>query len=125
MDPVTGQGIADAFRDAELLAEAIGAGLDAGGKLGPALAAYRQRRDKAALPMYEFTTELASFAPPRPEQRLLFEALAGRPAEIDRFLGVLAGAVPIDSYFSPRNLVRLLGLRGMLRAGLARRRIAA
>ncbi len=125
MDPVTGQGIADAFRDAELLAAAAAAGLDRGPPLDETLAGYRARRDAAALPMYEMTTDLASFAPPRPEQEQLFAALAGRPAEIDRFLGVLAGSVPIPDYFGPRNLLRLLGVRRMMRAARARRRRAA
>jgi hypothetical protein len=38
--------------------------------------------------MDDFTTELASFAPPRPEQEALFNALARRQADADRFLGV-------------------------------------
>ncbi|HZV51593.1 MAG TPA: NAD(P)/FAD-dependent oxidoreductase [Candidatus Dormibacteraeota bacterium] len=124
LDPVTGQGIADAFRDAELLAEAVATGLDGGPRLDIALDGYRARRDAASLPMYELTLDLASFAPPRPEQRLLFEALEGRPAEVDRFLGVLGGVVPIREYFGPRNLLRLLGPRRMLKAALAGRRMA-
>ena len=77
------------------------------------LAGYEQTRDQAALPMYEFTTELAALGPPRVERQALFAALAGRQAEINRFLGVITGAVPIADYFTPRNLVRLLGVRGM------------
>ena len=125
MDPVTGQGIADAFRDAELLAAAITAGLGGGGSLEGALAGYQRKRDQAARAMYEFTAELASLGPPGVEQLMLFEALARRPHEVERFLGVLAGAVPIGEFFAPRNLLRLLGPRKMLKAGLARRRIAA
>lgn len=125
MDPVTGQGIADAFRDAELLADAITAGLGGGGSLEDALAGYQRKRDQAARAMYEFTAELASLGPPRPEQLMLFEALARRPQDVERFLGVLAGAVPIGEFLTPRNLLRLLGPRKMLKAGLARRRIAA
>jgi hypothetical protein len=63
--------------------------------------------------MYEFTTELAAFAPPTVEQQTLFAALAGRQEEIDRFLGMLTGAVPLPEYFTPRNLLRVLGARGM------------
>jgi flavin-dependent dehydrogenase len=117
MDPVTGQGIADALRDAELLADAIVAGAP--------LSEYAAARDAAVRPMYDFTAELAAFGSERPEQRLLFEAIRDRPAEVSRFLGVLAGAVPIPAYFAPRNLLRLLGPRGMLKAGRARRRMAA
>jgi flavin-dependent dehydrogenase len=125
MDPVTGQGIADAFRDAELLAEAIGTGFDDGGSLERALAGYQRARDDAARAMYEFTADVASLRPPGPDQLMLFEALAGRPQEVERFLGVLAGAVPIGEFFAPRHLLRLLGPRKMLKAGRARRRIAA
>ena len=41
------------------------------------------------------------------------------------FLGVLGGSVPIPEYFAPRNLLRLLGPRGMLKAALASSRMAA
>jgi 2-polyprenyl-6-methoxyphenol hydroxylase-like FAD-dependent oxidoreductase len=125
MDPVTGQGIADAFRDAELLSEAIVAGLDGRAPLDDALAQYQARRDASALPMFEMTTDLASFGPPRPEHQLLYDALAERPEDVDRFFAVLAGVVSPNEFFAPRNLVRLPGLRGMLKAGRARRRMAA
>jgi 2-polyprenyl-6-methoxyphenol hydroxylase-like FAD-dependent oxidoreductase len=121
MDPITGQGIGDALRDAELL-EAAAAGLGGRQPLQAALAGYERARDAATLPMYEFTTELASFAPPTAEQQALFGALAGRQAEIDRFLGVLTGTVPLADFQSPRNLLRLLGPRAMARLALGRLR---
>jgi len=124
LDPLTALGIHDALRDAELLAGAIAAGLAGTTPLERLLADYQRRRDRAALPMYRFTLELASFAPPRPEQEMLFRALADRPEEVGRFLGVLACAVPVDAYFSPRNLVRLLGLRAFLELARGRRRRA-
>lgn len=122
MDPVTGMGIADALRDAELLAEAATSGLGDGGSLEATLARFHRLRDRAALPMYDFTTDLAGFAPPRPEQVLLFEALVSRPAEVDRFLAMLTGVVPVPTYFAPRHLLRVLGLRGMMKAARAGRR---
>jgi 2-polyprenyl-6-methoxyphenol hydroxylase-like FAD-dependent oxidoreductase len=123
MDPVTGQGISDAFRDAETLAEAVAAGLDGGPPLERGLADYQARRDAAARPMFDMTVDRASFPPPRPDEALLLSALAGRPAEITRFFGMLAGAVPAPEYFGPRNLLRVLGPLGLLRAGRARRRM--
>jgi 2-polyprenyl-6-methoxyphenol hydroxylase-like FAD-dependent oxidoreductase len=122
MDPITGQGIGDAFRDADLLAEAIDAGFSGRLPLEQALADYERQRNDAALPMFAFTTELASFAPPKPEQLALFRSLAGNQEKIDRFFGVLTGAVPIPTYFSPNNLVRLIGLRGMARLALGKLR---
>jgi flavin-dependent dehydrogenase len=123
MDPVTGRGITDAFHDAELIADAIISGLDGGPPLAQTLAEYQARRDAATLPMYEMTLELASFVPPRPEQRMLVSALAGNQAETDRFLGVLGGIIPPNQYFTPRNMLRLIGLRGLLQAIRSRRRM--
>jgi 2-polyprenyl-6-methoxyphenol hydroxylase-like FAD-dependent oxidoreductase len=125
MDPVTGQGIADAFRDAELLSKAIVAGLGGGAAPQAALAEYQARRDAAALAMFDVTTDLAAFGPPRLDHQLLYDALAERPEEVDRFFAVLSGVVSPNEFFGPRNLLRLLGVRGMLKAGRARRRIAA
>jgi 2-polyprenyl-6-methoxyphenol hydroxylase-like FAD-dependent oxidoreductase len=55
LDPITGQGISDAFRDAELLADAVVAGLGGNRPLGETLAGYQRARDRAARPMYDFT----------------------------------------------------------------------
>ena len=125
MDPVTGQGIGDALRDAELLAEAVEAGLGGRRPLAGALADYERARDRAALAMYEFTTDLAAFGPPTAEQQALFGALEGRQDEIGRFLGVLTGAVPMADYFRPRSLLRVLGVRGLACMALRGRRPAA
>jgi hypothetical protein len=84
-----------------------------------ALADYQRRRDAALGPMFDFTTDLAAFRPPRLADRQLPASLHGRPAEIDRFLGVFAGVTPIRQYRSPRNLLRLLGVRGLARIGAA------
>src|SRR4029077_2241981 len=51
-DPLTAQGISDAFRDAQLLSEAIDVGLAGRQSLTGALAGYGQRRDEAATAMY-------------------------------------------------------------------------
>src|SRR4051794_3594719 len=61
-DPITAQGMTDAFRDAELLSEAIDDGLGGRRPLEQAPADYERRRDEEARPMYEFTHELASLA---------------------------------------------------------------
>ena len=114
LDPITAQGIADAFRDAELLTDAIVAGLSRGGP-DRALAGYRRKRDRAALPMYRFTRRLARLAPMRPGERELFAALAADPRETQAFFGVLTGACPPTAVFTPPHLIRLLGLRGFLR----------
>jgi hypothetical protein len=58
---------------------------------------------------------------------VLFETLVGNQAEIDRFLGVMTGTVPIQDYMAPANMRRLIGLRGLARIviGKARTKRAA
>ncbi|HEY7035666.1 MAG TPA: NAD(P)/FAD-dependent oxidoreductase [Thermomicrobiales bacterium] len=66
-DPLTAQGITDAFRDAELLTDAIDAGFT--GRLSPAeaLAGYERRRNEATRASYEEAVAMASFLPFPPE----------------------------------------------------------
>jgi 2-polyprenyl-6-methoxyphenol hydroxylase-like FAD-dependent oxidoreductase len=107
-DPVTAQGITDAFRDADLLAEAVDAGLSGRRPLDEALAAYETRRNETVLPMFEFTSEMARLDLPSPDMEQILAALPGNPAQAQRFLGVFAGTVPVPEFFSPDNLHQLL-----------------
>jgi hypothetical protein len=66
-DPILAQGISDAFRDAELLANAIDAGFADRTPLDEALRNYEERRNDSALPGYEQNCAAASFTPPPPE----------------------------------------------------------
>jgi len=59
-DPVTGWGITDAFRDAELLATALDDTLSRRRPADEALSAYQEQRDTAAIPVYEMTLAMAS-----------------------------------------------------------------
>jgi hypothetical protein len=68
-----------------------------------ALAGYQRARDKAARPMYDFTSRLALLAPARPAEQQLFQALARSQQDADMFAGALAGAVPMKQFMSPRN----------------------
>jgi flavin-dependent dehydrogenase len=122
MDPITGQGISHALMDAEALCDAIVAGLGGSRPIEAALADHAAARDRARTPMWEFTVDLASFPPPRPEQRVLFAALARDQAETDRFLGVIAGVVPVDDYLAPSNLRKVIGLRGFAKIAFAKAR---
>jgi flavin-dependent dehydrogenase len=103
LDPITAQGMLDALRDAELLAGAVDRGLS--GSLSDELLGYQRTRDTAAMPMYELTAGIADVeAPPSPEMQALLPALAGSPTHTSRFLGLIAGSVPIPEFFSPESL---------------------
>jgi 2-polyprenyl-6-methoxyphenol hydroxylase-like FAD-dependent oxidoreductase len=78
-DPIPAQGISDAFRDAEFLADAIDAGFTGRTPLEEAMVAYEQRRNVAARPTFEESIERASFLPFPPEvyaQRAALRAAA-------------------------------------------------
>jgi 2-polyprenyl-6-methoxyphenol hydroxylase-like FAD-dependent oxidoreductase len=117
MDPITGQGMGHALRDADLLSDAIVTGLG-GGRLDRSLARYVKQRDAETKPMFDFTVRLASFPPPTTAERAMFSAIAERPEETSQFFGALAGSVPVTSLFSPRRLMAMTGVRGF--AALAR-----
>jgi flavin-dependent dehydrogenase len=110
-DPITAQGITDAFRDAELVAEAVDAGLAGERPIEEALAEYEQRRNEAVLPMYEHTCQLASFVPPPPEVQQLLAALEGNQADTNRYMGVITGTTPIAEFFAPENVRRIMETR--------------
>jgi len=122
LDPITGQGISHAFRDAELLADAVADGLGGIRPLAKALARYHRARDRAARPMYDFTARLAAVNPPTPAEMALFRALARRQEDSDMFLGVLAGSIPLRQLMSPRTMVRLVGAPGFARLALSQAR---
>jgi flavin-dependent dehydrogenase len=107
-DPMLAYGISDAFRDAELLADAVEAGF--GGRLQPeaALADYERRRNIAALPLYDLNYQMATLQPPSMDVLQLRQALRGNPADTARFLGVNAGTVPAREFFAPENIQRIL-----------------
>ncbi len=76
-DPITAQGINDAFRDAERCTVALDTWLTQGRTFDEALADYQHGRDQHVLAMYEHTCQLATLEPPPPEVAQLFGAIAG------------------------------------------------
>jgi 2-polyprenyl-6-methoxyphenol hydroxylase-like FAD-dependent oxidoreductase len=108
-DPCTAEGITDALHSAELLAEAIDSGLSGRQPLGIALERYEQQRNEAALPLYEFTCQLATLAPPPPKMQRLFSALQGNQEQTNRFFGLFAQTVSIPAFFAAENMQRVLG----------------
>ncbi len=108
LDPITAQGMTDAFRDAELLAAACDAGFSGRQRIEEALANYELVRNEASLPLYNYSYQLATLELPSPEMQALFAALQGNQAETDRFFGVLAGTVPLAKFFNPERMQQVL-----------------
>jgi 2-polyprenyl-6-methoxyphenol hydroxylase-like FAD-dependent oxidoreductase len=113
-DPITAQGISDAFRDAELCAAAIDAALSERTTYDEALACYQTTRDTHVLPMYEFTSQMAALEPPPPELAQLLAAVAANPQASNAFAGVLAGTISPVEFFAPEHVAGILAGVGRL-----------
>ncbi len=77
-DPLLGQGINDAFRDAEGLTEALGAALAGRETFEVALRAYETARNEATFMLYGLTNLLCQDLNPSPE--VLQMMMSGPPA---------------------------------------------
>jgi 2-polyprenyl-6-methoxyphenol hydroxylase-like FAD-dependent oxidoreductase len=107
-DPVTAQGITDAFLDAELCADALDAVWRGDRGYDEALGEYQRHRDERVLPMYEFTGRLADpAAPPAPEMQHLLGAIADNRKAMDEFASMFAGALPVPEFFNPAHIASL------------------
>ena len=107
-DPISAQGMTDAFRDAEKLAEAVDAGFSGRHPLEEALAGYHAERDAAVFPLFELTCDMARLTPHSPQMQALLDALRHNQADTDRYFGVLAGTVGVREFFAQENQQRIL-----------------
>jgi flavin-dependent dehydrogenase len=107
--PITGFGIMDAFRDAELLVTGLDDAWTGRREFAEAMADYQRSRDEVAMPLYEFTTEFAMLEPPPPDMQALLAAVQSDQAAMDDFVSVMAGTLPAPEFFAPENVERLVG----------------
>lgn len=109
-DPIHGHGIMNAFRDAELLAEAIDAGISGTKPLDTALAEYEQRRNDVSFALYEANWNSARLIDWDTEESIrLFAVLQEDPEEAARYFAASCFITPREEYFSPENIARLIG----------------
>jgi flavin-dependent dehydrogenase len=106
-DFITAQGIQDAFRDAELCATALHEALSGARPFDAAMRDYERIRDDA-LPMYEFTAELASLEPAPPELQRLLSAVSCDQEAMDGFARMAAGVTSPAEFFSDENVGHIL-----------------
>jgi 2-polyprenyl-6-methoxyphenol hydroxylase-like FAD-dependent oxidoreductase len=114
-DFITAQGIHDAFRDAELCVTALDEAFGGTRSFDAAMADYQSRRDAQVLPMYEFTTELATLEPPPPDLQQLLAAIAGNQDAMDGFAQVNGGVTSPAEFFSPASVARMMSVESALR----------
>ena len=108
-DPITARGISDAFRDAELLSDALDDTFSGRVPENRALAGYESKRNEAATPSYVEACAAASFGGIPPEALRLRAAIRGNQAQTDMFFGVNVGTVPREQFFTPENMSKIMG----------------
>ena len=108
-DFITAQGITDAFRDAELCADALDQALAGKHRYDEAMGDYRSTRDAQVLPMYEMTAQIAALQPPDPQLVQLVGAMQGNQEANDAFARVNSGATSPAEFFAAENVGRILG----------------
>jgi hypothetical protein len=70
---------------------------------------YEQQRNEAAFPLYEFTCQLATLAPPPPEMQKLLAALRRNQEQTNRFFGLFAQTVSVPAFFATENMQQIFG----------------
>jgi flavin-dependent dehydrogenase len=107
-DPITGQGISDAFVHAELLADRLHEGLSGERPMAEALADYERERDERTLSAFKFAATIGALKLP-PELEAVFEALGREPEYARDFFNLIAGAITGEQFFAPENVARMIG----------------
>lgn len=101
-------GIADALRDADLLAAAILDGLD-GRPLAAALEGYERERNAASTAVYQQNLNAARFEPTPEEVLRIRQAVRFNPAEATRMTMARFAMIDPREFFNPEHLQRVLG----------------
>jgi flavin-dependent dehydrogenase len=107
-DPITAQGILDAFRDAESISKALNDVWSGTQTFDAAMAAHHENRDRQVMPIYQFTSDMAMLEPPPPEMQQLIGQIHGNQAAMDAFVSVNAATISPADFFDPAFLSPLL-----------------
>jgi flavin-dependent dehydrogenase len=115
-DPVAGIGIADAFRQVDVLVDAIDDGLSGRRDMTEALAGYHQWRDETFRDYFEYICRMATLDEYPPEVLKVLDALRYNEEQRTRFFGTVGAFIKHKDFFSPENCERILSSVAGLKA---------
>lgn len=107
-DPIAGIGITDAFRQVDVLVDAIDAGLSGRRSMSLAMASYHAWRDQTFIPVLEYISRIHTLDEFPPEILAVIRALRHNREQTTRFLGLFGGYTPFNEFFSPQNCAAIL-----------------
>ena len=108
-DPIFGQGIGDAVRSAESLADRLLEAESAGTDWSSALARFRIQRDLDLVPNFEWMIQRKPAGLTEGEFNAIMDGLGGDPQQAERFINVFSHAVSGPEFFGRVNASSLLG----------------
>jgi hypothetical protein len=79
------------------------------------MAHYQTDRDTHSMPLFEFTTQLATLEPPPPELQHLLGGIHGNQTAMDAFVSIIAGTLSPAEFFDPENISNLMAPPAMTR----------
>lgn len=108
-DPIFGQGIGDAVRSAECLADLVLEAESAGSDWSSALARFRIKRDLDLVPNFQWMIQRRPADLTEGDFEAIMDGLGGDPQQAERFINVFSHAVSGAEFFGRLNASRLLG----------------
>ncbi len=108
-DPIFGQGIGDAVRSAELLADCMFEAESAGSDLDEALARFRVKRDLDLVPNFQWMIQGRPNDLTEADFIAIFDGLGTDVEQAERFVNLFSHAVSGAEFFGRLNASRLLG----------------
>ncbi len=105
-DPITAQGITNAFTHAAILGEELDLAFREEKPLDSATMRYHDRQFELLKPMFDYTVHLAMLQPLPDELKAMLPQIVNSTDAISAFIGAFLGSVPLDQVFPPHLLER-------------------
>lgn len=103
-DPITAQGITNAFTHASILAEELTAAFAGEKTIDQAGADYDARQYAQLKPLFDYTVHLAKLQPMPADVQAMIPLIQDDATAIGAFIGAFIGSVPMDQVFPPHIL---------------------